>query len=276
MKKTLIILFILAPIPLAICALSAISGFPLWVGASGQASSASQTAVPATRPDPGEGKDLLKETIEELEKKAFAAEIFSGGKSARRWSQDGKGSWRLERSADPIDPVTIYNASKKKGWLVRGETAYEITDSGYLQSMYRGMSPIASVLNAAPARSGRFAQAPKSAGADGIWEWDFGGGLRIEFKGPEGLLSKIIVCHNAGKRGEQSVEYMNLGSVPSDLFELPAGVQKVKPYEDLIKELESSGVAPKESGEGPCFVPAGIQVVSVPVPPGEPSSSRTP
>ena len=170
----------------------------------------------------------LNKMIEELKKKEFAVEIFDAGKSVGKYSQNGRESWR---SDDPTDPnsYTIYNADQKKGWIVSGKTATEVTDPASLQ-LYQLSSPVALL-----SIYGAFGTIPRTGGTDDVWEWSVPGmgSLTIEFKGPDGLISKVIAEDPQSGRSEIEFRYSNVGDVPDSLFELPSDVT-----------VESTGTGP--------------------------------
>ena len=59
----------------------------------------------------------LNAKIEELKKKEMTVEVVIDGQSQGKWSQDGKGSWRLT-TIPRLTAIRIYNADQKKGWSV--------------------------------------------------------------------------------------------------------------------------------------------------------------
>lgn len=167
------------------------------------------------------GQDLNK-VIDELKKKPLTVEIVLDSKSSGKWTQDGKGSWRYDTGPDTY---TIYNAAKQKGWTVSGKTATEITDTNSLQYSAAG-SPI-SLLGVYSS----FAAVPRTGGTDDTWEWNIAGlgSLRIEFKGPGGLISKIDSEMSSSGKTNLEFIYSNVDNVPVSAFELPADVQVITP-----------------------------------------------
>lgn len=163
------------------------------------------------------GDDLDKK-IEELKKKEMSVEIMVDGKSQGKWTQDGKGSWRQD-DASSATTYTIYNADKKKGWTVSGKTATEIDPS--LMQMYEATSPLL-ILSAYSSFSGL----PRSGGTDDVWEWNVPGlgALKIEFKGPDGSISKITSEDSTSGKSVIEFKYSDVGNVPKSTFELPSDV----------------------------------------------------
>lgn len=170
--------------------------------------------VPVSEEGSGEGS--LDARIEALRQLELTVEVVTDGRSTVIWSQKA-GSWRWE---DPGDQETyvIHNASLNKTWSVSNGAASEIGDSAFQQ--YMGMSP-ASMLSL-------YAALPATSSDDDSWELNLPGkgSLSIEFKGPEGLPTRLTSADSA--TGETEViefRYTDVGSVPDSLFELPAGVQ---------------------------------------------------
>jgi hypothetical protein len=163
-------------------------------------------------------EDNLNQKIEELKKKEMSVEIVVDGQSSGKWTQDGKGSWRQD-DASSSSSYTIYNADKKQGWVVSGKTATEIDPSS--MQMYEVSSPLM-LLSAYSS----FSSLPKTGGSDDVWEWNVPGlgSLKIEFKGPDGAISKIT--SNDSTSGDSVIEfkYTNIGDVPKSTFELPSDV----------------------------------------------------
>lgn len=162
----------------------------------------------------------LTQKLEQLKKSEMTVEIVADGKSLGKWSQNDKGSWRLD---DPADPgvYTIYNAEQMKGWRVTGKTATEMDQT--TAQFFQATGPQAGLgIYAA------FASMPRTAGDTDVWEWTNVpnlGSLRIEFKGPGGLISKIVSETPAAGKTELDFNYSNVGDVPDSFFELPADVQ---------------------------------------------------
>lgn len=185
----------------------------------------------------------LNKKIEELKKEEMTVEIISDGQSAGKWSQDGKGSWRLD-DAYSTDTYTIYNNQQKKGWHVTGNTAVEYTDPSMLQ-MYEASGPL-TLLGAYSA----FAVMPRTGGSDDVWEWNVPsvGKLTVEFKGPNGVISKIVSEDaTTGERSELEFRYSNVGDVPPSTFELPSNVT-VQTYDTGTGGGTSTSLYPGGSG----------------------------
>lgn len=163
-------------------------------------------------------EDDLDAKIEELKKKEMSVEIIVDGTSQGKWTQDGKGSWRQD-DASSTSSYTIYNADKQKGWTVSGKTATEIDPD--MMQMYEVSSPLL-LLSAYSS----FSNLPRSGGTDDEWEWNIPGlgSLKIEFKGPDGAISRIF--SEDPSAGESTIEfkYTDVGNVPKSTFELPSDV----------------------------------------------------
>ncbi|MBI5871299.1 MAG: hypothetical protein HZB44_10185 [Actinobacteria bacterium] len=160
----------------------------------------------------------LDQKIEELKKKEMSVEVIVDGKSQGKWTQDGKGSWRQD-DASSTTSYTIYNADKKKGWTVSGKTATEIDPS--LMQMYEVSSPLL-LLSAYSS----FSNLPRTGGSDDVWEWNVPGlgSLKIEFKGPDGVISKITSEDSTSGDSVIEFKYSDVGDVPASTFELPSDV----------------------------------------------------
>lgn len=159
--------------------------------------------------------DSMSQQIEALKQMEMTVEVVVNGKSVVIWSQK-EGSWRWEDPSDKNSYV-IYNAQKKKMWVVDGNTAMESTEIQGQQ--YMGMSPAAMI--------SMYATIPATRRTGDTWELNIPGqgGLTIEFKGPEGLPSKMVITDaSTGKTDVTEFRYSHVGSVLSSLFELPSGV----------------------------------------------------
>ena len=147
---------ILATIVMATCGLLAL----LFLNGCGDEKKMEQPDLPDVASSTNAEADLNKK-IDELKKKEMTVEIVSEGKPQGKWSQDGKGSWRLD---DPSSSdYTIYNADQKKGWNVSGKTA-TVLDSNSTQ-MYELTSPLV-ILGAYSS----FGNLPRTGGSDDVWE----------------------------------------------------------------------------------------------------------
>lgn len=196
-------------------------GLLLMLGAAGCGGSDTpqpEVSAPTLPSSAANVQDDLNKRIEELKQKEMTVEVVDDGKSLGKWSQDGNGSWR---SDDPqtATSYTIYNADKKKGWNVNGKSATEI-DPDFMQAYELG-SPLLLLSTYAS-----FAYIPRSGGTDDSWEWNVPGmgSLKIEFKGPEGLISRITADDPTSGSTVLEFKYTNVGSVPQSIFELPSDV----------------------------------------------------
>lgn len=174
----------------------------------------------------GTTEDDLSKKIDELKKAEMTVEILENGVSSGKWSQDMEGSWRWDDPNDPSSYV-IYNAQKKKTWVVTGNTALESSDTSQ-SSAYAGFNP-AMIMSA-------FAFLPRTGGSDDVWELEMPGQgkLTIEFKGPDGLPSKMIdEDFQTGKKDTTEFKYSNIGDVPASTFELPGDVT-VESYDSIM------------------------------------------
>ncbi len=293
--------------------LAGFSGFlPLTAGAGcGPAAANPSPASPRTVVEP----DALQKPIDKMRHTAFTLAVTgngvsffglfpapgssSGAGSQAKYSQDGKGSWRIDYASESL----IFNAGKKKVWYVKGKTAWEYSIKQQTQTQLpanpaENSSPLSLIFSMAPPRTGPNAVKPKMAGAGGVWEWDdlshltwegpiiggtggmtssgeavaapppagagtstgkvmtpppFAGAtramttgqgastssgarrppsqqsitLRMEFKGPGGLLS-LIVATNPGGAQKLIFNYTNVSDVPENDFQLPAAVKEVR------------------------------------------------
>ena len=196
-----------------------------------------QMGLPSTSSE----NDDLNKKIEELKKKEMTVEIIEDGKSLDKWSQDGKGSWRID-DADLPTSYTIYNAEKNKMWDVDSNVATEVDPS--LSQAYEMGSPLL-LLSAYSS----FAYIPRTGGSDDEWEWNVTGmgSLKIEFKGPDGLISRIISDGEGTGRTEIEFKYTNLGDVPASMFELPSDVE-VQTFDGGGITGTSTSVSPSGGG----------------------------
>ncbi len=154
----------------------------------------------------------LSQQIDALKKMAMTVEIVENGKSEGKWTQGADGSWRYQGSDGTI---FIYNAAQKKSWLVNGNSAYE---SPVAEASYAAFNP-AMMLTA-------FAYLPQTGGSGDVREYSEPGQgkITIEFKGPNGLPSKVTNVDKQGKTTVTEFNYSDVGSVPESDFELPSGV----------------------------------------------------
>ena len=284
---------------------------PLTAGAGcGQAAANPSPAAPRTVVE----HDALQKPIDKMEHTAFTLAVTgngvsffglfpapgsSPGGSQAKYSQDGKGSWRIDYASESL----IFNAGKKKVWYVKGKTAWEYSIKQQTQTQLpanpaENSSPLSLIFSMAPPRTGPNAVKPEIAGAGGVWEWDdlsrlswegpimggmggmtssgeavagpppasmgtstgnvmtsppsagamgvtttgqgsstgSGAGrppsqqsitLRLEFMGPEGLLSLIVATNPDGAQ-KLIFNYTNVGHVPESTFQLPAAVKEVR------------------------------------------------
>lgn len=162
--------------------------------------------------------DDLDKRIEELKKKEMSVEILIDGESEGKWSQDGKGSWRQD-DASSSSSYMIYNTDKQMGWSVSDKTATEMDPN--LVQMYEATSPLM-ILSSYSS----FSAMPRTGGSDDVWEWNIPGlgSLKIEFKGPDGAISKIISDDSTSGSSVVEFKYTDVGRVSKSLFELPSDV----------------------------------------------------
>lgn len=157
--------------------------------------------------------DTMSKKMEGLAKKEMTVEVVEDGTVTSKWSQKD-GSWRYD---DPKDQTSyiIYNKQKNKTWRVNGKTAVEFSGANDMAAL--GFNP-ATML-------GLYALMPKTGGSDDVWEFKMGSDeIIIEFKGPDGLPSKVSAT-SAGKKTVTEFKYSNIGSVSSSIFDLPVDVQ---------------------------------------------------
>ncbi|MFA6002046.1 MAG: hypothetical protein WC828_08055 [Thermoleophilia bacterium] len=157
--------------------------------------------------------DTMSKKMDALSKKELTVEVVEDGKTTSKWSQKD-GSWRFDDPTDPTEYI-IYNKQKNKTWSVSGKTAVEFSGANDMAAL--GYNP-ATML-------GLYALIPKTGGSDDVWEFKMGSdAITIEFKGPDGLPSKVTST-SSGKTTVTEFKYSNVGSVSSSIFELPADVQ---------------------------------------------------
>lgn len=161
------------------------------------------------------GGENVSSQIEGLKSQEMTVEVISNGKTNVIWSQK-EGSWRWEDPANK-DKYIIFNAKKNKMWDVSGNTATELDTS--MSAQYVGMSP-ESLLK-------MYSMLPATNRTGDTWEFNVPGQgkMTIEFKGPQGLPTKLVTTDaSTGKTDIVEFKYSNVGSVSDSLFELPAGV----------------------------------------------------
>lgn len=182
----------------------------------------------------GDTQGDFNQKLEELKKAEMTVELIQNGKAEGKWSQNSSGSWRWEDSSDKTSYM-IFNADKKKMWVVNGDTAIESTDS--TQSEAAGFNP-ALLMSSFAAMT----YAPRTGGSDDTWEWEIPGSgkLTIEFKGPNGLVTKVIdEDYTTKKTDTTEFVYSDVGNVADSLFELPSNVT-VQTTEGLTGGLGTS------------------------------------
>lgn len=157
--------------------------------------------------------ETMSRKMDDLSKKELTVEVVEDGKTTSKWSQKD-GSWRYDDPSDPTSYI-IYNKQKDKTWSVDDKTAVEYSGANELAAL--GFNP-ATML-------GIYALMPKTGGSEDVWEFKMGSDeIIIEFKGPDGLPSKVSST-SSGKKTTTEFKYSNIESVSSSIFELPADVQ---------------------------------------------------
>ncbi len=159
--------------------------------------------------------DSLDVRIENLKKKEMTVEMITDGQSGGKWTQKD-GSWRYDDPSDKTSYV-IYNAQKKKTWVVNGNTAIE--SSGDSAQLYAGMNPAMML--------GVYSMMPKTGGTDNNWEFSIPGvgKMTMEMNGPDGLPSKMSSEDaSTGKTTVTEFVFTNVGNIPSSTFDLPSNV----------------------------------------------------
>jgi len=165
-----------------------------------------------------EASDTLSKVIDDLKKADMTVEVINNGKNQGKWSQNKDGSWRWENEDKSV--IVIYNAQKQKFWTINGSTAYEETQT--TEAQYAAYNPVTIFSS--------FAYLPRTGGSNDTWEFNVPGTgkLTIEFKGPQGLPTKVVSeDHTTGETDVTEFIYTDVGSVPSSMFELPSGVTVV-------------------------------------------------
>ena len=186
--------------------------------------------------------------LDELKKAEMTVEVIQNGDSSGKWSQNSSGSWRWEDANDTTSYV-IYNADKKKTWVVNDDTAIESTDTSQSQS-YAGFNPALMMSSFAA-----MTYMPHTGGSDDTWEWEIPGTgkLTIEFKGPNGLVTRVIDEDSSTKKTDTTeFVYSNVGSVSSSLFELPSNitVTTMDNYSTGGMSGSSTNMMPGGAGDG--------------------------
>lgn len=161
----------------------------------------------------------FEQRMEELKSKELTVELIQDGETLSKWSQDGKGSWRVEDTTSADGSYIIYNAAENKGWTVSGTTAVELDTEN--MELYELSSPIVAM-----EAFGTYTMMPGTSISDDTWEWEVPGvgKVKIEFKGPDNLVSKIESEDSQTGSSVLEFKYSNVGNVPESTFELPSGV----------------------------------------------------
>ncbi|MFA5808890.1 MAG: hypothetical protein WC935_00955 [Thermoleophilia bacterium] len=156
--------------------------------------------------------DTMSRKMDDLSKKELTVEVVEDGKTTSKWSQKD-GSWRYDDPSNQTSYI-IYNKQKNKTWSVDGKTAVEFSGDNGMAAL--GYNPVTML--------GIYALVPKTGGTDDVWEFKMGSDeIIIEFKGPDGLPSKVSTT-SSGKKTVTEFTYSNIGSVSSSIFELPANI----------------------------------------------------
>ena len=161
----------------------------------------------------------FNQKLEELKSAEMTAEIVLNGQPEGKWSQNGMGSWRWESSQD-VSSYVIYNAVQNKTWAVTGNSATELAEA---QKRVHELNSPALLLGSFQALT----HLPRTGSTSDTWEWEFSGisYLTMEFKGPDGLISKVTDEDvESGETDVTEFRYSEIGEVPDSRFELPAGV----------------------------------------------------
>ncbi len=161
----------------------------------------------------------------ELENLEATVEVKQDGESMVIWSSK-EDNWRWQ---DPNDEgsYVIYRGDENKLWIVDGDTASELPNTGAEGQLWWSKNPAAMIT--------AFTEFSYGDIVDDVWEARFPmGTITIELKGPEGLPSKMTI-EQEGETQVTEFVYTDVGSVPDELFELPSGVsvQSVPGLEDL-------------------------------------------
>ena len=204
---------------LGVAAIAGLMTLLVWTGCGGndnaqQAQNLLNTATNGA--GGGTASDTLASQIDQLKQLEMTVEIVENGKPHGKWSQKN-GSWRWDDANDPTSYI-IYNNQRQKTWVVTGDKAVESTGSA--DQSYAAFNP-ALIL-------GAYAYFPRTGGSGDTWEYNVPGQgkLTIEFKGPNGLPSQMVIEDaTAGTTDTTVFNYTNVGSVPDSLFELPSNVK---------------------------------------------------
>ena len=187
----------------------------VWTGCGNDTTKAVEELknLPDTLTQIQQNMDQMSQKVDQFKSMEFTVETIEDGKTTTKWTQKN-GSWRYDSPTDPTS-YTIYNKQKNKTWIVSGDTAIESSgDTDLAAAIYNPVTALAV-----------FALAPKTGGSDDVWQLGFGGdSITIEFKGPEGLPTKLTSV-SSGDTKVTEYKYSNVGSVKDSTFDLPSNVK---------------------------------------------------
>jgi hypothetical protein len=187
-------------------------------GTTGASTGATTSTATSTSAGAGTGSGSsgdLESQLSDLESLEATVTVTQNGEVDVIWSQK-QGSWRWQ---DPNDETSyvIYNKQQDKLWIVDGDTATESTGVGSEGQAWWGMSPAALIKS--------FTMFPGTRTGD-TWEMSVpgGGSIKVEFKGPQGLPTRLEAKTPGDPDEVIEFAYKDVGNVSDDLFVLPAGV----------------------------------------------------
>lgn len=206
----------------------------VWTGCGNDTTKAVEELknLPDTLTQMEQNMQQMSQKVDQFKSMEFTVEVVEDGKTTSKWTQKD-GSWRYDNPSDPTS-YTIYNKKQNKTWIVSGNTAVESSgDTDLASAMYNPVTALAV-----------FALAPKTGGSDDVWELGFGGdSITIEFKGPEGLPTKMTSV-SSGDTNVTEYKYSNVGSVKDSTFELPSNVQVTNAGSNVTVPAAPSGSSP--------------------------------
>ncbi len=213
MKKHWRMIIIVALSAAALAVLAGCGGDDSSTTADDQAGDGGAASSAASGSSSGGDSDFERR-LAELESMEATITVKSDGKVESIWTSKGT-NWRWDDPEDENSYV-IYRGDENKFWVVDGNTASEYSTGGSESQAWMGKNPAAMIT--------AFTEFSFGDIKDDVWEARFPmGSITIEFKGPEGLPTKMTVDSD-GDVQVVEFEYTNIGSVSDDLFELPSDV----------------------------------------------------
>ena len=170
--------------------------------------------------------------------------------SAAQSAVQGMAGFNFAAGAMPMGLESPLSALKSSYWWGGGVTFTTETDeTGRIVAWETHMTIDSTSPPAVypPAAGGGAIGVPSSAPANGPARTETETNSRVEFYGPEGLPSKMVLDNQGGRTNTLTFEYTQLGEVPESLFELPSSVKEVRDYSELYvmmnRQLAHGGTA---------------------------------